>query len=71
MIYSAQEILEVTDIKPGDNLFLINKRSIEETILESRGFVDTVTIERKLPDTVEINIRESKLLAYVEHEGAY
>lgn len=71
VIYSAQEILEVTDIKPGDNLFLINKRSIEETILESCGFVDTVTIERKLPDTVEINIRESKLLAYVEHEGAY
>lgn len=71
VIYSSQEILEVAPIAPGDNLFLINKRDIEESILEQRGFVDTVTISRHLPDVVEINIRESQLLAYVELEGAY
>ncbi len=71
VIYSSQEILEVAGIAPGDNLFLINKRAIEESILENRGFVDTVTISRKLPDSVELNIRESQLLAYVELEGAY
>ena len=70
VIYSSQEILEVAPIAPGDNLFLINKRDIEESILEQRGFVDTVTISRHLPDVVEINIRESQLLAYVELEGA-
>ncbi len=71
VIYSSKEILEVTGIEPGDNLFLINKQDIEESILENRGFVDTVTISRKLPDCVEINIRESQLLAYVELEGTY
>ena len=71
VIYSSQEILEVAGIAPGDNLFLINKRAIEESILENRGFVDTVTISRKLPYSVELNIRESQLLAYVELEGAY
>lgn len=71
VIYSSQEILEVAPIAPGDNLFLINKRDIEESILEQRGFVDTVTVSRHLPDVVEINIRESQLLAYVELEGAY
>lgn len=71
MIYSTQEILDAADIQPGDNIFLIKKRAIESAILESRGFVDTVSIDRKLPDTVVINVRESKLLAYVEHEGSY
>ena len=71
VIYSSQEILDVAGIAPGDNLFLINKRNIEESILKNRGFVDTVTISRHLPDIVEINIRESQLLAYVELEGAY
>lgn len=71
VIYSSQEILEVAGIEPGDNLFLINKKAIEESILENRGFVDTVTISRRLPDGVELNIRESQLLAYVELEGAY
>lgn len=71
VIYSTQEILDVAGIETGDNLFLINKREVEASILENRGFVDTVVIDRKLPDTVELNIRESKLLAYVEHEGAY
>jgi len=71
VIYSSQEILDVAGIAPGDNLFLINKKAIEKSILENRGFADTVTITRKLPDCVEINVRESQLLAYVELEGAY
>lgn len=71
MIYSAQEILEVAGIEPGDNLFLINKKAIERSVLESRGFADTVTVKRVLPDTVELNIRESKLLAYVQCENDY
>ena len=71
VIYSSKEILDVAPIESGDNLFLINKRSIEESILENRNFVDTVTVSRKLPDTVEINILESQLLASVEVNGAY
>ncbi len=71
VIYSSQEILDVAEIDVGDNIFLINKNNIEESILENRGFVDTVTVYRRLPDTLEINIRESKLLASVEAGGAY
>ncbi len=71
MIYSDEEILSVADIKAGENIFLIKKKAVEAEILENRGFVDTVTIERKIPDTVVINIRESQLLAYVAHEGSY
>ena len=71
VIYSSKEILDVATIELGDNLFLINKRNIEESILENRNFVDTVTVSRKLPDTVEINILESQLLASVEANGTY
>ena len=71
VIYSSKEILDVAPIELGDNLFLLNKRNIEESILENRNFVDTVTVFRKLPDTVEINILESQLLASVEANGAY
>jgi len=71
VIYSTQEILSVAGIEPGDNLFLINKRAIENSILKKLNFVDTVTVSRILPDAVELNIRESKLLAYVELEGTY
>lgn len=71
VIYSEQEILEVAGIELGDNLFLVNKRSAEEAILENRGFADTITVKRKLPDTIEINVRESRLLAYVQHGDDY
>jgi len=71
VIYSSKDILDVAKIELGDNLFLINKGNIEESILENRNFVDTVTISRRLPDTVEINILESQLLASVEINGAF
>ena len=71
VIYSAQDILKVVDIKPGDNLFLFSKRAVEEAVLENCGFADTVTVKRRLPDVIEINVRESKLLACVECEGVY
>lgn len=71
VIYSSKDILDVAEIELGDNLFLINKGAIEESILDNRNFVDTVTISRKLPDTVEINILESQLLASVELNGSF
>lgn len=67
VLYSEQEIAEASKIELGKNLILLNKRRIVNNILDSKTYVDSVTVKRKFPSTVQLVIRESKLLAYLEY----
>lgn len=69
VIYSQQEIVDVAGVESGKNLILLNCSAVEHRILDNRNYVDTVSVERKLPGTVLITVRESKMLAYVELDG--
>ena len=52
--YSSEEIITASGIQQGDNLFLLNKYEIYESILEKLPYVSSVSISRKLPDTLLI-----------------
>ena len=52
--YSAEEVLEAAGIAEGENLFFLNKVAITNRIFRDRPYLDTVSIRRRFPDTVEI-----------------
>ncbi|MDO4300506.1 MAG: FtsQ-type POTRA domain-containing protein [Clostridia bacterium] len=54
----------------GDNIFLFNKNKCKDTIL-SNHYVESVSINRILPSTVEITMSEYKLRGYVPYSGSY
>ena len=57
--YSSEEIITASGIQQGDNLFLLNKYEIYESILEKLPYVSSVSISRKLPDTLLIEVTDS------------
>ena len=63
--YSNEEILEAGGLKLGQNLFRLDKfRVIEQ--MQSLPYVKEVTIRRKLPNTLKIDVVENQPVVWVE-----
>ncbi|MDE5995749.1 MAG: FtsQ-type POTRA domain-containing protein, partial [Eubacterium sp.] len=58
--YSEEQIEQLCDINIGDNMFLIDKDKCKEKLTTALPYVYDVTIKRKLPDTVSIEITEAQ-----------
>lgn len=70
-LYTDQEILEAADVHTGQNMFLINKYAIAENIQNNLAYIDKVTINRDLPNTLVITVEESYGIAYIQVNGQY
>ena len=64
-------VLDAANIKTGRHLYSLNKAKIQSNILNSSPYVKSVSIERKLPSTVQIWVEEYDLSYYIEYEGRY
>ncbi len=62
-IYSSEEILRFCDIEKGDNLFTVNGKSSEEKLKKSLPYVESIKLERKLPDELIITVRDAEEFA--------
>ena len=67
--YSEQEVLAASGLETGGNLYFLNKFDVKETIFAQLPYVEEVKINRKLPDTLLIEVRECKAVAAVESDG--
>ena len=63
--YSEEEVITVSGIVSGDNLIALSKGKIASAIRMQLPYVEAVSIRRKLPDGVEIIIRERVAVASV------
>lgn len=61
--YTQQEILSASGLEEGQNLYFINKFDVKETIFAQLPYVEEVRINRKLPDTLLIEVRECRAVA--------
>lgn len=68
--YTAEEIQEASGVKLGDNMYLLNKYSIYRSIAEKLPYVQNIRINRKLPDTLLIEIHESGRPFAVVQDGS-
>ncbi len=70
-IYSDKMVSEKSGVEFGTNLFRVNEKEISEKLSKELPFIKSVTLERKLPDTLVINIQSTKEVAAVASNGAF
>ena len=63
--YTSEEIIAASGIEIEDNLFLLNKYNAAQAIFEKLPYVEEATINRALPDTIVITVRECAAAAGV------
>ncbi len=57
--YTAEEIQAASGVEPGSNMYLLNKYDIVRAITRKLPYIEDIRINRKLPDTLLIEVRES------------
>lgn len=67
---STEEILERSEIKEKDKMYLTSEGKAEQNIL-LLPIVESITVERDFPNTVNITVKEFDVVAYVESKGRY
>ena len=63
--YTDQEIIRALDIEDGDNLFFFDRFAALSRAFAKLPYIEKVSIERKLPNKVKIEVVESEALAYL------
>lgn len=67
--YRTQEVLDASEVMIGDNLFFMNKYTVAEKISAALPYVESVQINRRLPDTLCIRVQECVCNVALQHEG--
>ncbi|MGI5978418.1 MAG: cell division protein FtsQ/DivIB [Oscillospiraceae bacterium] len=67
--YSDSEIVAASGVKDGDNLIFVDRAAIEERIYEKLLYIGSVTVSRRLPNTVVIAVDESSTFASLETDS--
>lgn len=67
---TQEQILELSAIKLGDNIFLCNQIKTKKT-LTSNPYVEDVKITRKLPDKMQIQITEKQKAYIIELDTGF
>lgn len=71
-IYAEQQIIDASGINSENNLFLIDKDEISNRITRQLPYIGKVTVERKLPNTVNIEVSDTFASYAVENpDGSY
>lgn len=69
--YTSEEVVAASGIEIEDNLFLLNKYSAAQAIFEKLPYVEEATINRALPDTIVITVRECAAAAGIVTPEGY
>lgn len=67
--YAAEEIIAASGVQQGDNLFTLNKSQMVSRILTRLPYVDDLSVDRKLPDTLIFHVTESTPVAWIGSGG--
>lgn len=67
--YSDEEVTEASGVAEGDNLFFINRFSAASRIFAKLPYVEGISIDRKMPSSLVINVTESEAIACVETDN--
>lgn len=67
---SREEIIKLSSIYYGENIFRINKKNSMKSIFQN-PYVKKIKIKRVIPNKVIIDIIEREVMAYVPYVGSY
>ncbi|MEF9971346.1 MAG: FtsQ-type POTRA domain-containing protein [Oscillospiraceae bacterium] len=63
--YTREDVISASGVKEGDNLVFINRDAIANKISTKLMYAGDVTVSRKLPNTVIIDVAESSTIASI------
>lgn len=69
--YLDDTIKQASGLKIGDNLVRLDAKNAEKKILSSLIYIEEVDIDKKYPDTLEINLKKCEPAANVEYNDGY
>ena len=67
--YTEQQVREAAGVADGDNLYLLNKNTVAGNIVEAMPYIEHIRINRKLPDTLLIEVEECGTALAVIQDG--
>src|SRR5699024_12660699 len=67
---SHEELIKESGLKINTNNWMYKKVKTIKS-LETHPMIETATIHRSLPSTVEINIKEQKIIVFLKEKSAY
>ncbi|WP_164215379.1 cell division protein FtsQ/DivIB [Virgibacillus sp. YIM 98842] len=65
-----EEVIEISELQTNTNIWTINKEEIAEQ-MKDNPIVESAEVNRILPRTVEISLKEFEHVGYVEEENSY
>jgi cell division protein FtsQ len=68
--YTDEQVQEASGIQIGDNLFLLNKYDAAGKIVEALPYIEDTRINRKLPSTLMIEVKECGTPLAVVQDGS-
>ena len=66
---TEQQVREAAGVAAGDNLYLLNKNTVAGNIVEALPYIEHIRINRKLPDTLLIEVEECGTALAVIQDG--
>ena len=68
-VHSKEEIISASGIVQGDNMLWVNVQNAEQSIRDAIPMINEVGISRLFPDRIVIEVKESKAIAVLRHQG--
>ncbi len=68
--YTAEEIQSASGVEPGSNMYLLNKNDVVQSIIRELPYIESIRINRKLPDTLLIEVHEGGRPFAVVQDGS-
>lgn len=68
--YSADEIVAASGVTVGENLFFLNKYEAASRVAQNLSYVESAQINRRLPNTLCIQVSECEHAVAVEQDDA-
>ena len=69
-LLSDEEIIEMAGVSEGDNMFSVSSRKVRKA-LEENAYIASVKIDRQIPDTYVIEIKEKKPTLAIRFQQNY
>ncbi len=70
-IYTAQEILEASELSKKNNLFATSRAKVETNIKGKLPFIESISFKRELPHTLKVTVKDEVEFACYKVEEDY
>jgi len=69
--YQESEIAAASGVEQGDNLVLLDKYGISQRLCRELPYITEVRVNRKFPDTLLVEVTETRAAASIQGAGGY